>query len=1182
MIKYYNLVKPWSRWLFLMLFLFSLQSKALTQDSIQVSINAVNKPIEVVFKQIENQTGYTVFYGRPTLNGDEIVTLQTRASLSSVMNAVLRGRGVVWALKDRSIILTKKVVAGENGSTNLDTLPKVNITGSVVDRSGKPVVGATVSLRGQAMGQATDNLGRFKFENIPGNATLIVSSVGYGTKSIKLSGLKDLMISLDTLVHNIKSVEVYSTGYETVNKERATGSFVKIDNELFNRKISPNVLDRISEITSGANFTPKGGAGNKPPLSIRGISSINSNTTPLIVIDGFPYENGTDNFQELNNHLSNINPNDVESITVLKDAAAASIWGARAGNGVIVITTKKGKFNQRMAVRLVSNITIGERPNLSNLPLMSSQDEIGFEESLFLRNYYLSVENEGNNSNSFSRLLAPVYELLIAKRNGTIAAKDADEKISAFRSHDIRSDIKRHFLRKSISQQYSLSISGGSSSYNYFTSIGYDKNRSNTVGNENARITLRFDNTFRPIEKIELNGYMVFTQSTQELNGIEYTGFMGRSPAIYTPYTYLSDNEGNSMDVVRGLRSAFVDTIKSQGYLDWHYRPLDEIRNSDYSIRNYNTRLGGGARYDIIKGLSAELKGQYEKAFGDERILRSIKSFETRDLINSYMFKNSTGQMQYPIPIGGIIDNSKSELTTWNLRSQINFNHHKGNDQLAILAGAEMREISVDNSGSRKYGVDAGTNLFTARIDYNALYLINPSRSSSTTIPNRDYYNGVLNRFISYYANGAYTYGERYTVSFSGRKDGANIFGVKSNDRITPLWSTGLAWNVAEENFYKISWLTYLKVRASFGYNGNMKNDATTFATIKFSPGGVLTPGAYYAEISTPPNPQLHWEKTKTLNFGSDFSMLNNRISGSFEYYIKRGIDLIGPVAVDPTSGVFSFTGNNASIKGNGVDIILNIKGLDDAIFKFYSTFLFSYNTSKVTSYQYSRPITSANLLTIGTPVIGKPLYSIFSYKWAGLDPLNGDPRGYVNDTIAGFAVVQNGNNTKPEDMIYSGPATPTIFGSFRNALRWKNVSMSANITYKMGYFFNRPSINYTNLYANWNGHSDYSLRWKNKGDEKFTNIPSLPLNPNSDRDLFYAGSEVLVEKGDHIRLQDIRLDYELNGSNFIKLPFKSILFYVYANNLGIIWRANKYSIDPDYLTISPPKTIAFGVNIGF
>jgi hypothetical protein len=350
------------------------------------------------------------------------------------------------------------------------------------------------------------------------------------------------------------------------------------------------------------------------------------------------------------------------------------------------------------------------------------------------------------------------------------------------------------------------------------------------------------------------------------------------------------------------------------------------------------------------------------------------------------------------------------------------------------------------------------------------------------------------------------------------------------------------------------------------------------------------------ATVVNPPNPELRWEKVSMMNLGVLFTLKKNVLSGTIEYFSKKGDDLIGDVAMDPTTGITSFRGNLSNIKGQGVDVQLNGKVAVGKQFSWNPAFLFSYATDKVTNYSkvppgYSIITGSSGDATVLTPLAGHPAYSIYSFAWGGLDPTNGDPMGILDgQKTKDYSALLT--KTTTADLVYNGPVNPQVIGAFRNDFYWNNFSVSVNITYKLGYVFRRPSIDYGQFLNYWLGNKDYANRWQKPGDEEHTNIPSIPdavPGNMSNRDFrFYSNSAVLVEKGDHIRLQDVVLSYDLDKAKLARLPFEMAHIYCNMHNLAILWRANNYDIDPDAVpytlaTVLPqPRSITLGVKFDF
>jgi hypothetical protein len=358
-------------------------------------------------------------------------------------------------------------------------------------------------------------------------------------------------------------------------------------------------------------------------------------------------------------------------------------------------------------------------------------------------------------------------------------------------------------------------------------------------------------------------------------------------------------------------------------------------------------------------------------------------------------------------------------------------------------------------------------------------------------------FSGLFSRSVSAYTNAAYIYNDRYTVSLSARKDGANIFGTSTNNKWKPLWSAGFKWDLDKELFYHLDWLPELKFRITYGYQGNVNNSiAGVLTTVTSSTlDRYLLP---YSTILNNPNPDLRWEKIGQTNIALDYALKNDRISGTIEYYLKKGTDIIGETELPPSSGVTSISANTADIKGRGFDISINTRNLSGKI-EWTTAFLFSYAHEWVTKYKI--PPSTIDLYVNGgiNPIVGKPVNALYSYRWAGLDPNSGNPQGYLNHQVS-TNYAQLTTSTNLDDMIYEGPRVAPYFGSLTNSFRWKDLSFSFLIIYKFGNYFRRPSINYSSLFSGNPGHTDYTLRWQKPGDEKFTNVPSFVYPANLSR----------------------------------------------------------------------------------
>lgn len=888
-----------------------------------VTLHQRNARIAEIFDAMRKQTGMVPMYDNLVLDAEQRMDAAfEKATVAQVMDAVLKGRNLTWSVKGKNILIQKKSSDSGSGSGNgFGSQERMGSSGRIVDSLGQPLVGASIRVlntEGKRTGlqTVTDHQGHFMLRNVPDDATLEITYIGY-IRQTEAAAANVGSIVLKAVSGELEEVDVtYSTGYQELNRERATGSFTHIDNELFNRRVGPNVLDRITDVTSGLIYNANQGFRSSSKINIRGVSSINANQNPLIVVDNFPYDGD----------INTINPNDIESITVLKDAAASSIWGVRAGNGVIVITTKKGKLNSKTAASLTSNVTIGERPQIFDVPRMTSAEVIDVQKWLYGQGYYNEYDDSYPSFNYFP-VLPEAAEILLAARkqnaetSGYSALNDpsVNSQLAALAQNDLYKDIDKYLLQNSIQQQYALNLSGGKSDYAYTTSIGYDRNRSNQVRDDNGRLTIRFDNTYRPVKNLEINGYLVYTKTNSNNNSINYNG-LGTSPVA--PYSRLVDDAGNFTSIPKYFRSTYVDTASYPALLDWRYRPLGELQNNDNTSKMLDTRLGANARYTIFSGLSAEVRYQFQEVSSNTNRIYNENSFFTRNEINEFMTGTPDNPI-YPVPRGSIVDKHSVSNKIWSLRGQLNFDYDWNRYAIAVLAGAEAREGDVIGSYQRHYGYNLSNDQFRA-VDYLNSYILHPSGSRNIT--NEDWVTGTINRYLSHYANGTYVFDRKYTLTASARLDGSNFYGIKANQRVTPLWSAGVRWDLSKEEYYHISWLPELKLRASYGYNGNTDNSAAAYPLIAFQSSSFHSYNLPYASLSTVPNPELRWERVEVLNLGLDFSIWNSRIDGTIEYYQKNGLDLISDINIDPTTGTTTFRGNNASLKAKGIDLMLNSK----------------------------------------------------------------------------------------------------------------------------------------------------------------------------------------------------------------------------------------------------------------
>jgi len=968
-------------------------------------------------------------------------------------------------------------------------------------------------------------------------------------------GYRDTVMLLDlrspSIVIELRQAERYieevyvSTGYQTLPKERATGSFSVVNQEQLEQQVGMNILDRLPAVANGVSMDRATGPEGK--LMVRGLSTIRGERAPLIVVDNFPYDGD----------IENINPQDVKDVVVLKDAAASSIWGARAGNGVIVITTKKGTFEKPISINASVGTRIGEKPDLGYIPQMKSASFIDVEEMLFRNGHYTSRIDGVAKSG-----LSPVVELLIKRENGEIDEHTYNGLVQQYGNKDIREDFNRHIYRPSVENQMQLGVTGGSSSYAWRGTLGYDHSNS-TLLSKNDRLSMRLSNTIKLSSSVELQADMQYTKrnSTSGRQGYGDIPFAGYD--LY-PYASFRDENGNDLDIEQ-LRGQYIDDVEQLGLLSWRYYPLEDYKHRRSEESTNDILINAGIEWKVWRGLRLGVKYQYENQSGDSRQNNTMESYFTRDLINKYTTLEN-GNLIHNIPLGGILDLSHNRLKSHSVRMQIGYNENWDNSAVNILGGFEARDANTANNYYRTYGYHDEILTFSPvdyRIQYNDFVT-----GQRTFIPQAQGFADRTTRYVSTYVNGSFEYKKKYIFSASARRDASNVFGVSVNNKWNMLWSVGGSWDISSESFFPSGYLNYIRLRATYGHSGNIDPAMSAVTTIRYMGTSLTVPGAPIARPNNYANPELKWETVGMTNVGLDIASKDKRLSGSLEYYRKNAFDLFGLEQMDITAGVSeTLVKNVAKMTAKGVDLHLNGTAIETGLFRWRAELNINYNRDKVGDYYLANR--NANVFvgarTI-SGVVGDPVYSMYSYKWAGLDPETGDPQGWLDGEISKDYTRLVGSGTQLEDLKSHGAVLPTSFGSIGNTFDIGQFSLSVRLTYNMGYYFRRRTIDYGALFTRYTGHSDFESRWQAPGDEKITDIPSMIYpNPSINRDSFFNGTEVTVEKGDHIRVNYIYFAYRPRMHNRKSSSrVTNLEFYTNVSDLGLLWRANKKNLDPD------------------
>lgn len=1128
------------------------------------------------------------------------VPTNANRNIGEVLRDLLYPRGYLFLFVDKThytIVKEKEAARARNNNEPRSTSVPLQgnippstrlVQGTVTDENGRPIVGATVVAEGTRLATQTTSYGTFQFF-VPETAkTIAVSYVGAQTVSVTVPNTDSVRVVLNFGTATLTDVVVVSNGLQQLPKERATGSFSIVTAKQLEQTPTPNVLQRLETQVPGFQLNYLNGdntiAYNSGPslsrdaqtktsvytMSIRGIGTMNGDKYPLVVIDGFPAEID----------IRTLNPNDIDQITVLKDAAAASIWGIRATNGVIVIQTKKGRLNQKPTISFNSNFGFAPKTNLNKQNLLTSAQMIDFEKELNDKNFVTDQSTA-----DFGSGISQAQNLFFKAKRGEISQEQLSAALTQLGATTNYNEYGKYFLQAPTTQNYNLSVSGGSGNYTYFTSASYAKELTTDKGTSARRFTLTANQSFKIAKVIDFSSNLRLSTVNSKYNSIGMSALVNRS-LPFMPYDHVVDAEGNGIGYYRTFNQTFSEKLLQRGYLDYRYNYLQEQQNMDNAINE--TNLTGNfsltAPIPFIKGLQANVLYSVEKTFLNARDFSNINTFAARDFMNlATTYDAATGDITMNVPYGGILRTQANTRNNYSLRGQLSYSGKLGiNHELNMIAGGEIRQTYDIMSPDLAYGWnDYSQTRPLVPTTYNSLW------GYTMTLNMAEGYSDRKRRFLSYFSNAAYTFKGRYTLSASLRYDDYNNFGLDVKYRAKPFWSSGLSWNIRQESFMtNVNWLNDLKLRATYGLSGNIDRTAYPEATISSASSDYLT-GLPYSTIVSPANELLRWETTRTLNLGIDFSLFQRRLTGSFEYYKRNGRDLFANFMTDPTYGFTTLNRNTATLDSKGFEGMFSGDIIRTPQFTWNATLTYAYNVNTVTDARYTVSPSIVNSPASAGPLKGFPSNYLLVYRFAGLDN-TGQTLVYdqKNNKVAA-----NQPLTDINDLKFAGTTLPKYFGAFSHSLRYRNWTLGAQLTYRLGYVFQRFSIP---LYINrgivaYSLNGDIAKRWRQAGDEATTNIPGLS-NFTATSYQRYTYSDLNVLPGDYIRLQQVSLGYNLPDAWSNKLRMNNVSIQGIVRNLGLIWRKNKEGIDPDFqvgttgstLRLSPLPLYTLSINANF
>ena len=1064
-----------------------------------------------------------------------------------------------------------------------------------------PLIGASVYIKAEDLskdgnsptitGVITDIDGKFNISVPEGVTRLFCSYVGHEVQELKLVPGKDQYeITLFPSAQMLDAVVV--TGYQTVERRKLTAAVGKLN-------ISDETIGAVKSIDqalagqiAGLSVTSTSGAPGAPAkIRIRGTSSLNGTQDPLWVLDGIPLE-GTDVPQSnVLNDVSNIqqssiaglNPADIENITVLKDAAATAIYGARAANGVIVITTKKGKVGKPV-INFSSKFTYMPTLSTNRLNMLNSQEKVDLELELLRSNFAY-----GDNKGGVSKIISG-YGLTDAYKKGGWSALTPEAQTDISRLRNTETDWGDILFRDAFNQEYSLSLSGGNERVTYYTSIGYYQENGNVKGVGLDRLNIVAKTSYKVNRMLKFGVSLFVNRRNNKTYLTDTYGLV--NPVYYSrkanPYYQPFDANGHY---------GYDFDVQNNSDTDLGFNIFEERKNTsnEETINALSSIFDAELRFNDKLKFTTQLGLQLDKASKEQ--IADKESFSMRIIRKNSKYWDSASQSnKYFIPDGGVhkaYENTNSQIT-WKAmgeyRDSFNDMH-----ELEVMVGTELRKTWYETLFSAGYGFDRQT------LTTKPVVFPDEDRARQFPLHQKTY---KENAYVSFFSTASYSLMNRYTFGGSIRFDGSDLFGVDKKYRYLPLYSVSGLWRLSNEPFMQGTrkWMDNLAFRVSYGIQGNIDKNTSPFLLGKYIVDNILPGGSeHMIDINSAPNKKLRWEKTQSVNVGLDFSVLNQAINLSVDYYYRKGTDLIGKQMLPLETGFVSTNINWASMVNKGVEVSLSTRNVATKNFSWYTNLNFAYNNNKV----LREAIPEAQTIP-GRE--GYPVDAIFAIKTAGLDeegyPLFYDKEGkkvtlkelYRLQDPFGLGFTVNSDVTPAEERSfysYIGSQDTPYTGGLINTFSYKNWELTANLSFNLGgYVRTTPSYNFINFDRGQNVNSDILDRWTPENTDG--RLPALITSEKRADEYYwydqkseiYKNLDIWVKKLNYFRLQNLRLGYRLPEKMTKSLGMGSASVAIEGRNLLVFGSSYKNFLDPEsmYNPYAPPipKSITFSLNLNF
>ncbi|MDN3672875.1 SusC/RagA family TonB-linked outer membrane protein [Flavobacterium branchiarum] len=1129
----------------------------------KVTIDVVNLSLDNALSKLEKSAKVKFSYNSRMTQLNQKVSIEANdETLSSILNRVLKPFSITYSEVSNQIILQKDSSQSTNfedvnvSASLFESLFIPVVKGKVIDQNGDPLPGATVLAKGSKIAVLTDFDGNFSID-MPTNSTkLVVSYVGMETKEVDIVN-SPLTISLSELGQNLKEV-VITTGYEKTSKRTFTGAISKISGA----ELKVDGVADISRMIEGkaAGVTVQnvtGTFGTAPKITVRGSSSIFGDTKPLWVIDGVVQEDiinisfadlASGNSETLlSSSVAGLNSNDIQSIEILKDASATSIYGSRSLNGVVVVTTKQGRRDSPLKVSYSLEQSVRSVPNYSQYDILNSQESMSIFKEMEAKGFLDLPSTVQGRYGGVYNILGKAINTYVPETDSYLVKNDPVSRNNFLKKYELaNTDWFKVLFRPSITQSHSLSFSGGGMNNTFYASLGYYTDPGWTIADNVKQLSSNIKGTFFVNDKLNITLSTMASVRDQQAPGTyesqkdEVFGKVTRDFDI-NPFAYVLNtsrtlrpyDENGNLEYYRNNWAPMniVNELKSN-YLDINVKDIRFQLDLDYKINKHLTyNLTGSARYANTTREHKILEGS--------NVVGAYNAMETtivRDA-NIFLYKDpndlSTPAISV-LPNGGFLRKFTNDMTSYNIRNSINYrNTFNNKHEVEGFFGTELRSLdrNSDNFTAAGLQYDRGLTAFT-----------DPRIIEKVINEGNSYFgfNSEKERTVGFFGKVGYTYDRRYTASVTGRYDGSNRQGNSGSSRWLPTYTFSGKWNVTEEKFMQnMKTVNNLALRGSYGLTATAGPATNSLAIYKSMIANRLNLNdrEIGIEIDQLQNGDLTWEKQFETNIGLDLGLFNNRVQLVTDIYRRKAFDLVDYVVTSGIGGQRIKQGNNANMQTKGLEIGLTTQNIVNRDFKWSTTFNFSVYNQEITKLE-NQPTAFDLVDGNGGNAVGRPRNAIYSYQFTGLNN-QGLPTFVMqdgeNDKITGANFQDNKNVTNY--LKYEGSIEPNKSFGLANTFTYKNWSL---YVFFVGSAGNKVRLNpiFDSQYDDLTVFTkDYTNRWINPGDENRTNVPviadkRLIANNEGASNLAiayntYNYSDVRIADGDFVRLKNISLSWE-------------------------------------------------------